>query len=351
MSSTYTPVPVELGDITLIDDGDLKNAAGINTPVEAVADGVAFLTGKVPYFATTAYLATTLGIVVPPEATHCFYEMCGGGGQGGGAYIAAGSDRSDSGGGGGGGTILCRGIIEVIAGELIDANVGAGGSAAGVGGASASNGSSGSDSTIVRQTGTVTLATARGAAGGSQGTSDNASAYTATILATDEDVSTSPVYRVSNGGAPVRGPVSVRWRTFDMPISGTMRSTVPQAGGDSVSRRVTGSAGGASPQGFAGGAGGALGATSGSYLGGSGGGGGGAGPYGDGGLGGHGGNGNAGGSGATAVTAGTAAAANTGAGGGGGGAPGGSSTLTGNGGAGGAGGSGQIKLTFLRATS
>lgn len=42
MSSVYSPTPVELGDITLVDDGDPKNAAGINTPIEAVADGVAF---------------------------------------------------------------------------------------------------------------------------------------------------------------------------------------------------------------------------------------------------------------------------------------------------------------------
>lgn len=43
MSSVYSPAPIRLGDITLVDDGDPKTAAGINTPIEAVADGVEFL--------------------------------------------------------------------------------------------------------------------------------------------------------------------------------------------------------------------------------------------------------------------------------------------------------------------
>lgn len=43
MSSVYNPSPVRLGPITLIGDLDPKDAAGINTPVEGVADGVEFL--------------------------------------------------------------------------------------------------------------------------------------------------------------------------------------------------------------------------------------------------------------------------------------------------------------------
>ncbi len=353
MSSTYTPVPVELGDITLIDDGDPKSASGINTPIEAIANGIAFLVQDAMYLETASYTATGT-LTVPAGATHCFYEMCGGGGQGGGAYIAAGSGRSDSPGGGGGGAVLCCGWIEVIAGETLNYNIGAGGSAAGVGGSSASNGSNGSDTTLVRATGSVTLATARGAGGGARGTSDNASADTGTVLATDEDGSASPVYRVSAGGQPAKGAAAAFWRTFDKPLSiGGLQQSQPhsQAGGNGMSRTMGGAQGGSSPQGFAGGLGGDTGTTSSTYFGGSGGGGGGAGPFGAGGVGGHGGNGNGSGSGATGVTSGTAAAANTGAGGGGGGAAGGSNTTTGNGGAGGAGGSGKVKLTFVRTTA
>ncbi len=41
MSSVYTPAATELGDITLPDDGDTVEAADVNVPLAAIADGVA----------------------------------------------------------------------------------------------------------------------------------------------------------------------------------------------------------------------------------------------------------------------------------------------------------------------
>lgn len=285
--------------------------------------------------------------VVPRGVTLLHYAGCGGGGGGGGAYIAAGAFRSDSPGGGGGGALLTRGSVSTTPGETLNLNPGAGG-LGGTGGSGASAGSNGTDSTIVRVTGSVTIATLRAAGGGARGTSVNEYAISDVALAT-EDGANSPVYKISDGGSPVRGPTAYFWRTFESfeSFDTGSRSPTPQAGGWGVSRRVTGRTGGASPQGYAGGAGGSVGTNDGDYYGGSGGGGGGAGPYGVGAAGGAGGNANDAGS-ATNGSDGSAASANTGAGGGGGGSAGGSSSLTGDGGAGGAGGSGQITLFWVK---
>ena len=43
MPSIYSPAAVILGDITLPSDGDAKSAASVNTPLEALADGVEYL--------------------------------------------------------------------------------------------------------------------------------------------------------------------------------------------------------------------------------------------------------------------------------------------------------------------
>ena len=57
MSTVYTPTPVVLGDITLISDGDPKNASGINAPIEAVADGIAYIHARAIPLANVAALA------------------------------------------------------------------------------------------------------------------------------------------------------------------------------------------------------------------------------------------------------------------------------------------------------
>lgn len=302
------------------------------------------LFGESPRLRSVSFTSSG-SFIVPRNVKKLLLSGCGGGGGGGGAYIAAGSDRSDSPGGGGGGAIQYDNWIEVIPGETLNINIGAGG--AGGGGGGGGSGSSGGDTTVVRDSDSSVLATARGAAGGARGTSDNAYRDSPSALAS-EDGATSPIYRISGGGSPVRGVSATFWRSFDSFISNSLHNPIPQAGGNGVSRRFPGCAGGASPQGYAGGSGGATGSNDSTYWGGSGGGGGGAGPYGAGANGGHGGNGNSAGSGATAVTAGADAGANTGAGGGGGGAAGGSNTLTGNGGAGGSGGSGQMTILWVR---
>jgi len=42
MASTYTPTAGALGSLTIPDDGDAANAASVNTPIEDLADAVAY---------------------------------------------------------------------------------------------------------------------------------------------------------------------------------------------------------------------------------------------------------------------------------------------------------------------
>lgn len=66
MSSVYTPSAVTLGNITLTSDGDARNAASINVPIQAVADGVKFAdTRSTPLADLTALAA----LLAPADGT------------------------------------------------------------------------------------------------------------------------------------------------------------------------------------------------------------------------------------------------------------------------------------------
>lgn len=54
MSSVYTPTPVQLASITLPSDGDTRGAASINTPLQALADGLAQFTAPLANIAALA---------------------------------------------------------------------------------------------------------------------------------------------------------------------------------------------------------------------------------------------------------------------------------------------------------
>jgi hypothetical protein len=57
MSSVYTPTPAQLGNITLPSDLDARNAASINTPLQAIADGLASFSAPLASLAALAALA------------------------------------------------------------------------------------------------------------------------------------------------------------------------------------------------------------------------------------------------------------------------------------------------------
>jgi hypothetical protein len=59
MSSVYTPTAVKLVNVTLTSDLDARNAASINTPMQAIADGVAYLNTETTPLADLATLTAT----------------------------------------------------------------------------------------------------------------------------------------------------------------------------------------------------------------------------------------------------------------------------------------------------
>jgi hypothetical protein len=64
MSSVYTPSPVALGSVTLPSDLDTRSAASVNVPMQAIADGVAYLgTSLADLTALAAIAAPTDGTV------------------------------------------------------------------------------------------------------------------------------------------------------------------------------------------------------------------------------------------------------------------------------------------------
>ena len=342
MGTPYSPSPVRLEDITLLDDGDVFDAGNLNTPVEAIADGVEYLNKNAFYLASATYTSSQ-SITVPEGATHMFYVGCGGGGGGGGGGPAAGSDRTCAGGGGGGGALLCVGLLQVTAGEELALTIGAGGA----GGAAATIGSNGGDTTIVRTSGSITLATMMGGEGGAGGTNTNTPRYLSNNL--DANDSSGSLYVIARGGHPVRRLATSQAEVVRSALN-VLPDATPSKGGDGIGGNYSNPglrSGNSSPQGYQGGLRGTTGVPATTYPGGGGGGGGGGGPYGGGAAGGNGGAANSSGA-ATNGSAGSAASNNTGAGGGGGGASGSSNTLTGTGGAGAAGGSGRLTLAFLR---
>jgi len=282
-------------------------------------------------------------LVVPRSITQMLYIGSGAGGGGAGGCPAATSSRISCGGAGGGGAVERIGIVRVIAGETINCNPGAGGTA-GAGGATPTNGGNGGDSTIVRASGPVTLANMLGAAGGSRGLADNQE----NVIFTAPN--TQFVYQVARGGSPTRKVSNLVVATNSIFDHSTFIDGTPSAGARGKSgnglQGLLSETGNTSPQGWGGGNSASPGSTTGVWLGGGPGGGGGGGPYGAGANGGNGGNGDGTGA-STNGTVGSSAAANTGAGGGGGGAAGGSNTGNGVGGNGGAGGSGRILTIFL----
>lgn len=70
MSEPYTPVPVELTDVTLPTDDDEQNAATYNTPYQQLANGITFLNsfGK-RYQRITSSTSTTSGSVRTTDGT------------------------------------------------------------------------------------------------------------------------------------------------------------------------------------------------------------------------------------------------------------------------------------------
>ncbi len=75
MSTIYTPSPVALGDVTLPSDGDAMSAASVNTPLEGLADGIAYL-GQTT--TTVASLAALTAIAAPTNSVLRFVKGYGG---------------------------------------------------------------------------------------------------------------------------------------------------------------------------------------------------------------------------------------------------------------------------------
>ena len=323
--STYSPTPVELGDITIPADGEDVDAASVNVALEAIADGVAHLAS----LGMKSKTFTSDGTWNSPA--NCgligFVEMFGGGGGGAGGG-RAGTTNTDSGCGGGGGAGAQRVLLPVVlaASTAYAVDVGAGGT----GGAVETSGFDGATSSF------GTIAYARGGGGG---------------VSTADVPAGSGAARANRGGAPCE-LTSAYHQRVPVTSSSDFVQTMFGAGGAGFNATVAGTTASLSGNrpltaaaAVAGGTGGNHGSTTGGYLGGGGGGGGGAGPEGNGANGGAGGNGNNAGVGGTG-TAGSAASANTGAGGGGGGC-GGQGTSAGTSGIGGAGGSGKVTVYYF----
>jgi hypothetical protein len=345
MSTIYTPNPTLLGDITLISDGDLPAAAGVNTPIEACADGIAYLQSRV--IERVDILLNSSGFTTwTPGANTTSVEVsgCGSGGAGGGG--AAGNTttaRAASGGGGGGSAPWSSHRITVTPGVAYSFSV-----ANGVtGGAAGADGGHGGSTTFGNGTNTITFP---GGGGGKAGS-------TSTTLGTVEPV--------SRGGLSPRADTTSSAQ-FPPAVSGlvpSLVSTLPVGVGGcgawSASSIATICQGGGTNCGY-GGLAGAQGAASGSYNGGGAGGGGGGFSHPGtitgtqkGAAGGNGGAANSSGAGAAGTAGGSAAgnilggAGGYGAGGGGGGGGGHGSTAGGAGGAGGASGEGILIIRYV----
>ncbi len=166
MSSVYSPTPVALGNITLPDDGDTIEAADVNVPFAAIADGVRFSSPR----RDVRTVACTF--TVPATVTKVWVTMRGpGGGGGGGAYGGeTGSTLPSSGGGGGGaGEVHNRVELTVTPAEVLTFALGTVGSAGvGSGSTSGGNGGDATNATLVNGS-AVTLLTSRGGLGGGGG--------------------------------------------------------------------------------------------------------------------------------------------------------------------------------------
>ncbi len=314
MSTTYTPTPVALGDITLPSDGDSIEAADVNSPLQALADGVAAIVLR------TDTINASGTWTCPAGVTKIIVSGYGGGGAGnGGSAGTTTANASASSGGGGGGSRQSTRAVTVVPTTVYTTTIGAGGP---------TSSTDGSDTTF------GSLATFRGAQGG---LSPLAAATVAQWAAGGGNTACTSGFSGTDPGAGLLIPAINR-----SPGCGS-------AGGNFNHATIasgTAAIGPDSEQGYAAGTSQAQGSTSGTHPGGGGGAGGGAGP------GGNGGNGGAGGAGSGAGTGsnggnGVAAAANTGAGGGSGGGAGGGAVGGGTGGDGGAGGSGRLFITYV----
>lgn len=319
--SVYTPTAVALGNITIPADGDARNAASVNVPIQAIADGVAYANSLV--IERVDIIATNKTWTPGAGTTAATAELFGGGGAGGGGDggSVTGTPFSACGGGGGGAAQPVVGTVQVTAGIGYVCTVGAGGT---TGGASA-NGGDGGDSSF---------STLLIGSGGQGGCGTNTGATSSQCL--------------TQGGSPVRNaPAVIKVISTTPPGIACFADCAPGAGGIGFNA-ITGSAatkGIGSTTGYAGGSASSAGATVGGFVGGGGAGGGGGGPLGAGGNGGLGGIGSSTAAAAGNGQAGNSGAVNTGSGGGAGGA-GGQGSTPGAGGAGGAGGSGRILIRY-----
>ncbi len=360
MSSVYNGNPaVYPTGITIPSDGDGPgiHAADVNVAFEGLADRTAFSNAAIAAINTklaagvvTTY-TTSQTIAVPAGAKYMRWRMWGAGGGGGGGSRPVGADILGAGGGGGGGAIEVEGGCPVTAAENIALVIGAAGTG-GAGGASPADGGDGGNSTITRVTGSVLLATATGAEGGSKGEVTTAGVPGGVCFGRGGDS-----IRQNVSGAGTKHPLGeLNSNSASQKLTGFHRTVGPQQGAygrcstdfPDPTGATTSMRGGRSPQGFAGGAMSTVcGTTSGNYYGGGPGGGGGAGPAGNGGgTNSASGNGNNGGVGGNGSNGSNAPTANSGAGGGGGTGAG-TGTSAGNAGAGGNGADGCIILSFF----
>jgi hypothetical protein len=315
MPSVYSPTGVLLGNVTLPSDGDARSAASINVPLQAVADGVAFLNARVGSKVDTFLVSGTW--TCPPAVTSVLLDGYGGGGGGGGGAAATSTTSvSACGGAGGGGAQRRLRQVTVIPGTVYSVTIGAGGA----GGATGTTG----------QPGGITLFGIEAFLGGGAGGSDlslPSSSQAATLA-----------------GGPV--PVSPLYYQGRIAITNFAGLFVLHAGAGGAGRNfASGNSANPSAEGFGGGGGGAPGSTNGLYNGGGGGGGGGGGPAGVGGTGGSGGGGATFGFGGSGSN-GDPAPANTGGGGGGGGGGGQGGSGGGVGAGAGNGGSGRLRIIY-----
>lgn len=336
MSHPYTPTPAQITTVTLPDDGDERVAASVNTPLEQLADAIAFLQAGTQ----STDVVTTPGssTLTAPDGAFAAILVGSGGGGGGGGGSAAGADARSCGGGGGGGAREQIAVVPIVGGEDYTVVIGAGG-AGGAGsddrspGGQAAQGASGGHTSFTRVTGTVLLAKFKGARGGLGGTTtDGAGAGQVTFAPGGPDIVVDMVVPPNN--------------LTTVPFVGMMAAA--QRGGAGLTAGIAYQnyqSGGASPNGNSGGTSGIVDdTTAGSYYGGGAGGGGGASMYGNGGGGGDASAPNNAGAATSASPGGSAGAA---AGGGGGGGCGGASADGGSGGDGGDGGDGKLTVVWL----
>lgn len=319
----YSGSDVFPANLQLIDDSDNPNATNFGTTSEGLGNRTKWLFNRTVKQFRVEFLASGTFIAPVGCLPNIEIEFCGGGGGGGGGRNRDGSTAAVwlPGGGGGGGALLRRRMLTVSPGDSVPVAVGA----AGLGGASQTNGGDGGDSIV---TNGAQVRTARGGQGGHFG-------------AGQEVDSTTTLY--AYGGAPVRGIQRGNGFTED-PLVLNLNESAGGFGANPANALAI-CIGNPSPEGFTGGAAGSPGSDVSTYKGGGPGGGGGAGPFGAGGTGGSGGNGNA-----NPITPGIAYGGgnplpNSGAGGGGGGSTG-SGATAGTSGFGGDGGTGRVIITY-----